>query len=283
MKLRIAIETAVSSSLKEIAPLSGGQIGQVYRVRLADDTPLVVKYDDEPEPQLDIEGRMLRYLAVHTPLPVPAVIFSRPHLLIMEWMPGQSHFSPEAEEDAAEHLAALHNISSSSFGFPFKTLIGALDQPNSPSTRWLEFFREQRIGHLARLGVTLGRLPERYLPRLENLCHQLEKWLAEPVRPSLIHGDVWASNVLADNNRITAFLDPAIYFGIDEMELAYIALFGTFGPSFFQRYEEIRPLPPGFYEERRHLYSLYPLLSHVCHFGGGYVRMVDSVLQRFGC
>ena len=88
--------------------------------------------------------------------------------------------------------------------------------------------------------------------------------------------------VLAENGRITAFLDPALYFAVDEMELAYIALFNSFGTPFFRRYEEIRPLPPGFYEERRHLYSLYPLLSHVCHFGGSYVGMVDSVLRRFG-
>jgi fructosamine-3-kinase len=132
------------------------------------------------------------------------------------------------------------------------------------------------------VGLRLGRLPQSFVPRLEKLCGQLDQWLAEPERPSLIHGDVWTTNVLAENGRITAFLDPAIYFGVDEMELAYIALFNSFGTPFFRRYEEIRPLPPGFYEERRHLYSLYPLLSHVCHFGGSYVSMVDSVLHRFG-
>lgn len=282
MNVRAAVETAVASQLQEIAPLSGGQIGQVYRVRLADGTALVVKFDEGPEPQLDIEGSMLRYLAEHTELPVPGVIHSQPHLLIMEWLPGQSRFSPQAEADAAEHLAALHAVTSAAFGFPFMTLIGAFTQPNPATERWLDFFREQRIFHLMREGLRLGRLPQSFVPRLEKLCGQLDRWLAEPERPSLIHGDVWTTNVLAENGRITAFLDPAIYFGIDEMELAYIALFNTFGAPFFKRYEERRPLSPGFFEERRHLYSLYPLLSHVCHFGGSYVGMVDSVLRRFG-
>ncbi|MCA9946175.1 MAG: fructosamine kinase family protein [Anaerolineales bacterium] len=282
MDVRAAVETAVSRRLQELIPLSGGQIGQVYGVRLADGTPLVVKFDDGPAPQLNIEGDMLRYLAEQTQLPVPGVIHSQPHLLIMEWLPGQSRFSSQAEADAAEHLAALHEITAATFGFPFMTLIGAFTQPNAPTESWLDFFREQRIGHLMREGLRLGRLPESFVPRLEKLCGQLDRWLAEPERPSLIHGDIWTTNVLAENGRITAFLDPAIYFGIDEMELAYITLFNTFGRPFFARYEAIRPLPPGFYEERRHLYSLYPLLSHVCHFGGSYVGMVDAVLRRFG-
>ena len=282
MDVRAAVETAVSSQLQEIVPLSGGQIGEVYRVLLADGTPLVAKFDDGNKPELDIEGKMLQFLYEHSALPVPQVVHCQPHLLIMEWKPGHSVFSPMAEEDAAEHLAALHDVTSPAFGLPFDTLIGALPQPNQPSHSWLDFFREYRVNHLARLGVQLNRLPGSFLPRLDSLGNQLGKWLAEPERPSLIHGDIWTQNVLAENGRITAFLDPALYFGIDEMELAYIALFNCFGEPFFRRYEEIRPLRPGFFEERQHLYSLYPLLSHVCHFGGSYVGMVDGVLRRFG-
>lgn len=282
MDVQSALETAVASPLQEIVPLGGGQIGQVFRVQLANGSRFVAKFDDQPQPQLDIEGDMLRYLAIHSQLPVPAVMHCQPHLLLLEWMPGQSGISARAEEDAAEHLAALHELTAPTFGFPFTTLIGALIQPNEPTTSWLDFFREQRILYLARLGAELGQLPYSFLPRLDNLCGRLDNWLPRQERPSLIHGDVWAGNVLAENGRITAFLDPAIYFGVAEIELAYIALFHTFGEPFFRRYEEIRPLLPGFFAERQYLYSLYPLLSHVCHFGGSYVGMVDGVLRQFG-
>ena len=282
MDVRSAVETAVSSQVQQLVPLSGGQIGQVVRVVLSDGTRLVAKFDDGAQPELDIEGAMLRFLADESDLPVPQVVYCQPHLLIMEWLPGRNHFSPQVEKDAAEHLAALHNVTAATFGLSFDTLIGALPQPNPPNESWLDFFRGQRIVHLTQLGVKMGRLPESFVPRLDKLCGQLDKWLVEPERPSLVHGDIWSGNVLAENGRITAFLDPAIYFGIDEIELAYIALFNCFGATFFKRYEEIRPLPPGFFEVRRHLYSLYPLLSHVCHFGGSYVGMVDSVLRRFG-
>lgn len=65
-----------------------------------------------------------------------------------------------------------------------------------------------------------------------------------------------------------------------EIELAFGTLFGTFGPAFFRRYGELRPLRPGFFEVRRDLYNLYPLLVHVRLFGGGYVGQVEAILSR---
>jgi fructosamine-3-kinase len=106
--------------------------------------------------------------------------------------------------------------------------------------------------------------------------------LVEPERPSLIHGDVWTTNVLAEGEQITAFLDPAIYFAHAEIELAFTTLFGTFGPAFYERYHQIRPIGPGFFETRRDLYNLYPLLVHVRLFGGSYVNSVHQILARFG-
>jgi len=106
--------------------------------------------------------------------------------------------------------------------------------------------------------------------------------LIEPAKPSLIHGDAWTGNILALNDQIIGFLDPAIYFADAEIELAFTTLFGTFGDSFFGRYEEIRPIEPGFLEARLDIYNLYPLLVHVRLFGGSYVSSVERVLKRFG-
>ncbi|WP_272945645.1 fructosamine kinase family protein [Thalassospira australica] len=51
---------------------------------------------------------------------------------------------------------------------------------------------------------------------------------------------------------------------------------------FFARYNEILPIQSGFFEERRDLYNLYPLLVHVRLFGGSYVGSIDHILSRFG-
>jgi fructosamine-3-kinase len=120
------------------------------------------------------------------------------------------------------------------------------------------------------------------LARIERLCARLDEWLSEPERPSLLHGDVWTTNILADGDRITAFLDPAIYFGHPEIELAFTRLFGTFGRAFYDHYRQIRPIAPGFFEERCDFYNLYPLLVHVRLFGGSYVASVQHTLEQYG-
>jgi fructosamine-3-kinase len=280
--LRARIETAIGAGVTDVAPLSGGCVGEVYRARLADGETIVVKVDDRPQPQLSVEGYMLTYLADHSNLPVPAVLHSSDRLLLLEFLPGDSRFSRAAQRHAAELLADLHGVSGPAFGLERDTLIGGLHQPNLRSDSWLEFFRQQRLLYMAAEGVKAGRLPAMMQKRLQAFGERLGDWLMEPERPSLIHGDVWTSNVLAVDDHITGFIDPAVYYAHPEIELAFATLFGTFDQAFCSRYQEIRPIPAGFFEERRDIYNLYPLLVHVRLFGGSYVRSVDRVLSRFG-
>src|SRR3546814_4637170 len=109
---------------------------------------------------------------------------------------------------------------------------------------------------------------------------RISDWSSD-VCSSDLHGDMWGGNVLARGGRIAAFVDPAIYHADPEIELAFSTLFGTYGEAFFRRYEALRPLRPGFFETRRDIYNLYPLLVHARLFGGSYVASVDRILGRF--
>lgn len=282
MSIRNLVESAVGDSVREIRPLSGGSVGQVFEVVTAGAGRFVAKLDEGAEPRLDIEAFMLTYLQQNSDLPVPAVVAAEPHLLIMTFLPGQSSFSQLAQRHAAELLAGLHGITDACYGLGCPTLIGGLLQPNEQSDSWKEFFATQRVQYMARQGVEAGRLPASIATRLDRLIGRLDLWLREPSEPALIHGDIWTTNVLAKGDRISGFLDPAIYFADPEIELAFITLFDSFGQTFFERYHELRPIAPGFFEERRHIYNLYPLLVHVRLFGGGYVARVEQTLRRFG-
>lgn len=268
-----------------IAPLTGGMIAAVYRVTLADGRDLVVKAGDA-DSRLDIEGDMLRHLAQVSDLPLPPLIHSASDLLVLGFVEGSSDLDEGAQEHAAELLAALHGVTWTHFGHRQDTLIGPLHQPNPPSTSWIDFFREQRLLHMAREALREKAIAASLCVRIETLAGHLERWLDEPRRPALIHGDVWATNLLAGGGRVTAFLDPAIYYAHEEIELAYLTLFGSrglsFGDAFFRRYQELRPIAAGFFEERRHIYNLYPLLVHARVFGRHYPEEVARTLGRFG-
>ncbi|CAA9400383.1 MAG: Ribulosamine/erythrulosamine 3-kinase potentially involved in protein deglycation [uncultured Rubrobacteraceae bacterium] len=268
--------------LRSVRPLGGGCIGEVYRAETSDGTPLVAKVDRGGESHLEREAYMLRYLREKTDLPVPEVFHGSETLLLMEFVEGTSRFPEEVEHHAAGLLAALHGITADGYGHERDTLIGSLDQPNPWTENWVEFFRDQRLRYIARVAHDAGRLPGEDLDRVERLAERLEDLIEEPNPPALVHGDVWSANVLAKDGRVSAFLDPAIYHADPEIELAFISLFNSFGDAFMRRYAEIRPIRAGFFETRRDLYNLYPLLVHTYYFGGGYLGSVQSALGRFG-
>ncbi len=278
------IAAATGSAVAGLRPLSGGCVGEVYAVDLADGRRLVAKVGGSGG--LVLEGWMLGYLAAHSALPVPEVMHASDRLLLLELLPSDGEIDGAAERDAARHLAALHGVNAAQFGLERGTLIGPLPQPNPLSDRWVPFFAEHRLLYMAGLAAEAGQLPGAMRRRVELLAGRLDRWLEEPAAPSLLHGDMWAGNVLCrwgrDGCRIAGFIDPAIYYGDAEIELAYATLFNTFGPAFFDEYQVLRPLRPGFFEARRDLYNLYPLLVHVRLFGQGYLGSVEQILRRFG-
>ena len=284
---RAALEARIAAALgaepKRIGPLSGGCIGDVYAVDFDAGDRVVVKHDASADAQLDVEAYMLRYLNEHSDLPVPSVRYAAADLLIMDFIDGDSQFNTQSETHAAELLAALHACRADSFGLERATLIGGLHQPNPRAASWIEFFREHRILHMARKANDEGRIDSKLLARIESFARMFDQLLIEPPHPSLLHGDVWTTNVLAQHGRITGFIDPAVYYGHPEIELAFTTLFGTFGDAFFNRYHELRPISDGFFDTRRDIYNCYPLLVHVRLFGSSYVSGISRVLARHGC
>jgi len=280
MSISQQLEKILYQPVRALARLSGGCVADVFRGKLADGKQIVVK--SGPAGDLALEGRMLRYLKQHTTLPIPAVYHSDRELLIIDYLPSSGGLNTQSQEHAADLVATLHNITAPQFGFDFDTVIGGLHQPNPPSPNWVAFFSQHRLLHMAHEAYKIKKLPLTAVTKIEKFAATLPNRLMEPCSPSLIHGDLWGGNILCSNNKISGVIDPAIYYANAEIELAFTTLFSTFDQTFFRRYQEHRPIAPGFFEERLDIYNLYPLLVHVRLFGGHYVSQVERTLQRFG-
>jgi fructosamine-3-kinase len=283
--VRASVERQVGA-IRSVAPVGGGCISDTYRVE-SGARPIFLKHHAAaPAGMFAAEADGLRALraAAGDALRVPAVVAiddagDAAAWIALEWLePGPR--GPGFGERLGRGLAALHRAKTAGgWGWPRPNFIGSLPQENAPSPSWGEFWRDRRIIPQLRQAADAGRdtgprrLWERLLDRLPELLVE-----AEEDGLSLLHGDLWSGNVLSASGD-PAIIDPAVYRGHREVDLAMAELFGGFDARFHAAYAEAWPLCPGYRELRRGIYQLYYLLVHVTLFGGGYTAQALATLR----
>lgn len=185
-------------------------------------------------------------------------------------------------------LAALHQAETESFlprdcssckyGFLTDNYIGSSPQINTPESSWIDFYRVCRLEPQIRIAEET--LSSTILRKLIRLLDQLDRFLREPATPSLLHGDLWSGNQLCGPNGKAWILDPAVYVGDFEADLAMTELFGAFPESFYSAYASVNPVEPEF-EDRRDLYHLYHMLNHLNLFGEAYLEDVRRIAEKY--
>ena len=246
-------------------PLSGGMICTAVDGRLADGRRVVVKWCPYPA-ELEAEG--LRALAT-ADVPVPAVLGVGRRALVLAHVGGTPDWA-----GLGRAIASLHRTTGPRYGWHRDNQDGRLTQHNDWSDDWPTFFVERRI----RVHLTAPQLPDALRRRLDDACDgPLPALLPPQPPPSLIHGDLWAGNIIAGR----WLVDPAVHYADRELELAYLHWTGRVPPEFLTAYTDQWPLDPG-YEHRRPALQLHKLLIHVRHFGAKYVDQVASVLDHYG-
>jgi fructosamine-3-kinase len=99
-------------------------------------------------------------------------------------------------------------------------------------------------------------------------------------KPALLHGDLWSGNVISDEKGAPVWIDPAVYYGHREMDLAMMKLFGGFSEAVFSTYQEHFPLEAN-WQERIPYHQLYPLLVHLNLFGSSYYPACRQIWLSF--
>ena len=203
---------------------------------------------------------------------VPKVLEVSEKRLVLERILAQS-CSAEQSYQFGKELAFMHRESaahSSQFGWAQDNYIGLNPQKNGWCEHWGEFFLNQRLGFQISL-VRDKPLQQEFAHQLGLLKSQMIAFLNERVqKPSLLHGDLWSGNYLCDQNSVW-LIDPAVYWGDNEVDLAMTEMFGGFACEFYEGYEEILPKSE-FYPLKRVIYNLYHYLNHYNLFGASYLH-----------
>jgi fructosamine-3-kinase len=272
--------------VRRTSPVGGGSVNDSLRVELSAG-PVFLKHNARARPGMfAAEARGLEALAdaagelvVPRPLAWADAEDGAPAWIALEWLEPAGRPRDFAER-LGRGLAVLHRARRTErWGWMEDNFIGSLPQENGPAETWAEFWRTRRLEPQLGRARAAGRLPGREAD-WARLFDRLPEVLApaEQDGPSLLHGDLWTGNVLAAAGG-PALIDPAVYRGHREADLAMTELFGGFGDGFYAAYREAWPLLPG-YATRRAVYQLWYLLVHVNLFGGNYVSQTSGVLQE---
>ncbi len=283
--LRSEIGDKLDYTITSVSRVSGGSINEAARLDIEEVGPAFLKWNRSADPDMfekEVAGlKLLR--DAKTGLRIPEVLLqgtvdgSTGYLLlefVKDGRPGN-----RSARDFGEQLATLHDHRGDSYGLDMDNYIGRLPQSNNRHNDWINFFIDERMEPQLQMALQSGKFRSSITGAFNNMYRELEHIFPED-RPSLLHGDLWGGNYFYDTEGTAVIYDPAVYYGHREIELAFTHLFGGFSSAFYDAYERVLPLEPGF-EQRKDIYNLYPLLVHTNLFGGSYARQVEGIVKQF--
>lgn len=264
-------------------PVSGGSINEAYCLHTNAGLYMLKLNSRAAYPGMFArEDEGLKAIADTRTIAVPDVIlqseFEDQSFLLMEWIAGRRP-TDKAFEQLGHQLAEMHRHTNETFGFGHDNYIGSLKQNNKTHYTWAEFFVMERLQPMLKAAVQNKMFNKSDVQLFEKLFNRLTE-LFDEERPSFLHGDLWGGNYLINNDEKPYLIDPAVYYGHREADIAMTALFGGFSDVFYHAYLETFPLQSG-WRKRLDLWNLYPLLVHVNLFGGSYVSQVRGVLEKY--
>jgi len=275
----ISAATSTDFSIVKADRISGGDINQSFVVYNNQQHFFIKINNADVAAMFEQEAYSLKAIHNANTIACPSVIClgSTDSLsyLVLEYLTidrsQQSNWYQYGQELAQMHEVTVHG----QFGWQEDNFIGLTPQSNQWQSNWRSFFAEQRIGWQLQLlrekSVKLGNIDH-----IVDACHK--GLLHHKVFPSLVHGDLWQGNMGFCDGKPLIF-DPASYYGDREVDIAMTELFGTLPQDFYQGYQSISAIPPG-YEKRKHIYNLYHILNHANLFGEVYIDQARASITR---
>ena len=278
LKSSVSRDIQINSVVRQ----GGGDINEAAKLSTSEGD-FFVKWNDQIKYPLmfDLEKDGLQEMknigGIRTPRFIATGFDNNIGFLILEWVEKRS-MSREGWLVFGEELAKMHSVSQSGFGFSADNYIGSLPQYNDNQLSWVDFFIMNRIDVQLEIAHNNSAISKELSRKFQKLYSRLDQLIPKEA-PALLHGDLWNGNYIPLEDH-AMLIDPAVYYGHREMDLAMMHLFGGFDPEIFTSYNSLYPLENG-WKERLDLHNLYPLLVHVNLFGGSYANQVRDIVSRF--
>ncbi len=282
MLVKGIIEDRLSVKIESMSPLSGGDINDVYKINSSKGQFLIKSNDRELFPEMfEKEAKGLKLLSkgdVISPKVIDHFYSDEIQVLVLEYMI-EERVTKEFWNYFAQDLSKLHQNNHRFFGLDHDNYIGSLEQPNQFKSSWEEFYIENRLKPLIKVAFDKGLLSRHHLSSFDAFFAVFSE-LVPDEQPSLLHGDLWSGNLLCATGQKPVFIDPAVYYGHREVDLAMTQLFGGFDKEYLNVYNDCFPLVKG-WQKRIPIHNIYPNLVHLILFGSTYLGGIENVIKRF--
>lgn len=270
-----------SVKLKQARLISAGNINQGVFLETSDGQFFLKTNFEESEDIFEKEADGLNTMRTHCPLKIPEVFnFGRDesyNFILMEWIDAEKATSTYWQE-LGLGLAQMHMATQNDFGYKSSNYIASIPQQNQPNHSWSDFFVQSRLDPLIGRAYYESLVDLDFFKKFQKIYPLLEDFFPKE-KPSLLHGDLWSGNIMRGKSGIPVLIDPAVYFGHREMDLAFSRMFGPFEEEFYEAYDTFFPLEPGF-KDRVPVYNLYPLLVHLLLFGKSYLPGIEKTVSK---
>lgn len=245
---------------------------------------MFVKYSDSPGGRLQFETELAGLQVLHdkagvrVPVPIDVVPCGTGYLLLLEAVqclePTEGHW-----RQVGETLARIHSVRGARFGWKSDGFIGPVPMDNRPMDSWAEFYVQRRLEPALKTAVESGHLLPADRVAAEKLIARVPELAGPAVPPALLHGDAQRNNWLNSPDGPVA-IDPAVYYGHPEMDLAFLDIWHPVPVCVREAYAEHAALDRGF-SDRADLWRVWGYLLGVAVEGPIHRPRLAAALSRY--